>query len=125
MKNVNSKRDLHFEKVTKCNIYNTNFPELSSECARLQIELNAARLEEFEAQEQLIESNTQLENERTSRMRAEEELAELKARNNALGRLASLEAEELVALREKFEQKKHAALELRKEADKVFFLFVI
>ncbi|KAF4533162.1 hypothetical protein B566_EDAN001704 [Ephemera danica] len=91
--------------------------ELSSEAARLQVELNTARLEEFEAQEELVDLISKYESEKCARIRAENELAELQSRTFTLERLASLEAEELVALREKIEEEKETATKMRKEAD--------
>lgn len=45
------------------------FSELSGEIARLQTELHSARLQEFEAQEQVTQLTTQLEDERTLRQK--------------------------------------------------------
>lgn len=45
------------------------FAELSKEIARLQTELHSARLQEFEAQEQVTHLTTQLDEERTLRQK--------------------------------------------------------
>lgn len=45
------------------------FSELSGEIARLQTELHSARLQEFEAQEQVTQLTTQLEEERALRQK--------------------------------------------------------
>lgn len=47
------------------------FSDLSQEIARLQTELNSARLQEFEAQEQVTLLTTQLEEERSLRQKGE------------------------------------------------------
>lgn len=46
-----------------------SFSELSGEIARLQTELHSARLQEFEAQEQVTQLTTQLEEERALRQK--------------------------------------------------------
>lgn len=46
------------------------FSELSGEIARLQTELHSARLQEFEAQEQVTQLTTQLEDERALRQKS-------------------------------------------------------
>jgi len=43
---------------------------LSGEIARLQTELHSARLQEFEAQEQVMQLTTQLEEERALRQKS-------------------------------------------------------
>lgn len=50
------------------------FSELSGEIARLQTELHSARLQEFEAQEQVTQLTTQLEEERILRQKGKTNL---------------------------------------------------
>lgn len=48
--------------------------ELNRDVARLQAELNAAKLQEFEAQETIVDLSSQLEEERNMRLLQESEL---------------------------------------------------
>lgn len=48
--------------------------ELNRDVARLQAELNAAKLQEFEAQETIVDLSSQLEEERNMRILQESEL---------------------------------------------------
>lgn len=48
-----------------------NFSELTTTISKLQTELNANKLQEYEAQEQIMELTNQLETERKARSNAE------------------------------------------------------
>lgn len=48
--------------------------ELNRDVARLQAEVNAAKLQEFEAQETIVDLSSQLEEERNMRLLQESEL---------------------------------------------------
>ncbi|XP_069699421.1 shootin-1-like [Periplaneta americana] len=91
--------------------------DLSEEVGQLQAELSAARLQEFEAQEQAMSLGAQLDEERGRRTRAETELQELRAMKQNLGRVSRLVASEMTALRELCEHEKQQALRMRSEAD--------
>jgi hypothetical protein len=87
----------------------------------LQVELNAAKLEEFEAQEKLIEAATKAEEEAENRRKIEAELRELQARCANLEQLLGAGTAEHKELMEKFEQEKRLMSETKKAADKVLF----
>ena len=86
---------------------------------QLQAELNSARLQEFEAQEQAMSLSAELEEERTRRTKAEAELQELRAMKNNLDRVSRLVATEMTALRELCQHEKEEAMRMKIEADKV------
>lgn len=89
----------------------------------LQVELNSAKLEEFEAQEKLIEAAAKAEEEAENRRKIEGELRELQARCANLEQLLGAETAEHKELMEKFEQEKRLMSETKKAADKVLFSF--
>jgi hypothetical protein len=88
---------------------------------QLQAELNATRLQEFEAQEQAMSLTGELEEEKTRRVRAETELRELRMMKDNLGRVSRLVATEMTALREQCQHEKEAALRMKFEADEVMY----
>lgn len=85
----------------------------------LQAELNSARLQEFEAQENAVSLAGELEEERSLRLQAETELQELRMMKNNLDRVSRLVATEMTALREQCQQEKEEAQRMKFEADKV------
>ncbi|GLH11393.1 Uncharacterized protein GBIM_16177 [Gryllus bimaculatus] len=90
---------------------------LSEEVARLQTELKTARLQEFEAQEQVINLTAQLEEECSARSRAETELRELRAMKENMGHVSKLVAVEMASLREQCVQEREVALRMKSEAN--------
>lgn len=93
--------------------------ELTDEVGHLQAELNSARLQEFEAQENAVSLAGELEEERSLRLQAETELQELRMMKNNLDRVSRLVATEMTALREQCQQEKEEAQRMKFEADKV------
>lgn len=93
--------------------------ELTEEVGQLQAELNATRLQEFEAQEQAMSLAGDLEEERTRRARAEAELHELRMMKDNLGRVSRLVATEMTALRVQCQHEKEEAQRMKFEADEV------
>ena len=85
----------------------------------LQAELNSAKLQEFEAQENVMSLTGELEEERSLRLQAETELRELRMMKNNLDRVSRLVATEMTALRELCQQEKEEAQRMKFEADKV------
>lgn len=63
------------------------FAELSKEIARLQTELHSARLQEFEAQEQVTHLTTQLDEERTLRQKCKKKKKMFKLHLNFISNL--------------------------------------
>lgn len=92
--------------------------ELTNEVGHLQAELNSARLQEFEAQENAVSLAGELEEERSQRLQAETELRELRMMKNNLDRVSRLVATEMTALREQCQQEKEEAQRMKFEADK-------
>lgn len=86
---------------------------LSSEVARLQSELNSARLQEFEAQEAAVTASAELDESR----RAQNELAELRALKENMAAAASLVQKEVAVLRQQCEQERKTARRMKSEAD--------
>jgi ABC-type transporter Mla MlaB component len=82
----------------------------------LQAELNSARLQEFEAQENAVSLAGELEEERSRRLQAETELQELRMMKNNLDRVSRLVATEMTALRELCQQEKEEAQRMKLEA---------
>lgn len=93
--------------------------DFTSEVSLLQVELNAAKLEEFEAQEKLIEVAVKVEEEAENRRKIEAQVRELQARCANLEQLLGAETSEHKELKEKFEQEKKLMSETKKAADKV------
>jgi len=92
--------------------------ELTDEVGHLQAELNSAKLQEFEAQENVMSLTGELEEERSLRLQAETELRELRMMKNNLDRVSRLVATEMTALRELCQQEKEEAQRMKFEADK-------
>nr|CAD7430667.1 unnamed protein product [Timema monikensis] len=92
--------------------------DMSEEVARLQAELNVARLQEFEAQEHTLSLTSELEEERRLRQAAESELEELRTMKQNLSRVSRLVAVEMSSLREQCQQEKDIALRMKTQADK-------
>jgi chromosome segregation ATPase len=92
--------------------------ELTDQVGHLQAELNSARLQEFEAQENAVSLAGELEEERSLRLQAETELQELRMMRNNLDRVSRLVATEMTALREQCQQEKEEAQRMKFEADK-------
>lgn len=92
--------------------------KLTDEVGQLQAELNSARLQEFEAQEQAVSLSAEVEEERTRRIKAEKELQELRTMKNNLDRVSRLVATEMTALRELCQHEKEEAMRMKSEADK-------
>ncbi|XP_054290161.1 shootin-1-like isoform X1 [Macrosteles quadrilineatus] len=92
--------------------------DLNQDVARLQAEVNAARLQEFEAQETIMDLTAQLDEERRSRSNLEGELKELRTMRDNLGQVSRLVAAEVTSLREQCEREKETAQRMRQDADK-------
>ncbi|XP_029675043.1 shootin-1 isoform X1 [Formica exsecta] len=93
--------------------------ELSSEVARLQTELHSARLQEFEAQEQVTQLTTQLEEERALRQKGEEKINEMKFYKGNMERVTKMVTEEVQALKTQCDRERENAKILKIEAEKV------
>jgi ABC-type transporter Mla MlaB component len=85
----------------------------------LRADLNAVKLQEFEAQEQAVSLAGELEEEKALRLQAETELRELRTMKNNLDRVSRLVATEMTVLRELCQQEKEEAQRMKMEADKV------
>ncbi|XP_059488652.1 shootin-1-like isoform X2 [Neocloeon triangulifer] len=92
--------------------------DLASENSILQVELNAAKLDEFEAQEKLIETSVWLEQEKQNRAKLELELKEMRERHANLEKITSVQTQEYKALQAKFEEEKKLISDVKKEAGK-------
>ncbi|RZF32735.1 hypothetical protein LSTR_LSTR005928 [Laodelphax striatellus] len=90
--------------------------ELNKDVARLQAELNAARLQEFEAQEQSIDLTSALDEERKARERLESELKELRAMKENMQRVSKLVAAEVGSLRAECSRERQLAAHAQQEA---------
>ncbi|XP_050463555.1 shootin-1 isoform X2 [Cataglyphis hispanica] len=93
--------------------------ELSGEVARLQTELHSARLQEFEAQEQVTQLTTQLEEERALRQKGEEKINEMKVYKGNMERVTKMVTEEVQALKTQCDRERENAKILKIEAEKV------
>lgn len=93
--------------------------ELSGEIARLQTELHSARLQEFEAQEQVTHLTTQLEEERALRQKGEQKINEMKVHKENMERVTKMVAEEVQALKTQCDREREHAKILKIEADKI------
>ncbi|XP_070164886.1 shootin-1 [Polyergus mexicanus] len=93
--------------------------ELSSEVARFQTELHSARLQEFEAQEQVTQLTTQLEEERALRQKGEEKINEMKFYKGNMERVTKMVTEEVQALKTQCDRERENAKILKIEAEKV------
>uniref|UniRef100_A0A1B6LBC4 Uncharacterized protein n=1 Tax=Graphocephala atropunctata TaxID=36148 RepID=A0A1B6LBC4_9HEMI len=92
--------------------------ELNHDVARLQAEVNAVRLQEFEAQETIVDLTSQLEDERNTRTLLESELQELRSMRENLGQVSRLVAAEVSSLRHQCEREKETAQRMKEDADK-------
>ncbi|XP_015121166.1 shootin-1 [Diachasma alloeum] len=93
--------------------------ELSAEVARLQTELNSARLQEFEAQEQAALSNARLEEEREMRDKSEEVIKQLTIHKENMERVSRMVADEVQALKAQCDREREHAKMIKIEADRV------
>lgn len=92
--------------------------DLNREIAYLQAELNAARLQEFEAQENAVDLTSALDEEKNARIRLESEVKELRAMKENLSHVSRLVAAEVTSLREQYEREKETAQRMKSDADK-------
>ncbi|XP_012287816.1 shootin-1 isoform X2 [Orussus abietinus] len=93
--------------------------ELSQDIARLQTELNAARLQEFEAQEQAALLSAQLDEERALRCQGDEKLKEMTMKRENMERVTRMVAEEVQALKTQCDRERENAQMMKMEADRV------
>ncbi|KAK0183371.1 hypothetical protein PV327_001420 [Microctonus hyperodae] len=93
--------------------------ELSAEVARLQTELNAARLQEFEAQEQAALSNARLEDEKQMREKSDEMVKQLLIQKENMERVSRMVAEEVETLKTQCDRERENAKIIKLEADRV------
>ncbi|XP_044743420.1 shootin-1 [Chrysoperla carnea] len=91
--------------------------ELSDTVARLQAELNSAKLMEFESTEQTVNLTQELETEREKRKALEAEVEKLVAANDHMSRVSKLVAVEVANLRDTQLRDRESAVILRNEAD--------
>lgn len=92
--------------------------ELSEEVARLQTELNSAKLQEFEAQEQVTLLSAQLEEERALREEGEVKMREFQKQRENMERVTRLVADEVQALKEQCDKERENAKIMKIEADR-------
>ncbi|XP_012255511.2 shootin-1 [Athalia rosae] len=92
--------------------------ELSEEVARLQTELNFAKLQEFEAQEQVTLLSAQLEEERTRKEEGEEKMRDFQKQRENMERVTRLVADEVQSLKEQCEKERETAQIMKIEADR-------
>ncbi|XP_066580897.1 shootin-1-like isoform X1 [Prorops nasuta] len=93
--------------------------DLSQEIAKLRTELNAARIQEFEAQEQVTLLMTQLEEERCLREKRDEQIKELKVHKENMERVTKMVADEVQALKVQCDRERETAMMIKIEADRV------
>ncbi|XP_053979857.1 shootin-1 isoform X2 [Hylaeus volcanicus] len=93
--------------------------ELSKEIARLQTELHSARLQEFEAQEQVTHLTTQLEEEKSLRQKCEEKVNEMKVHKENMERVTKMVAEEVQSLKTQCDRERENAKIMKIEAERV------
>ncbi|XP_015597235.1 shootin-1 [Cephus cinctus] len=92
--------------------------DLSQDVARLQTELNSARLQEFEAQEQATLFAAQLEAERALRKEGEEKMKELQMQRENMERVTRMVAEEVQNLKAQCDRERENAKMIKLEADR-------
>lgn len=92
---------------------------MSAEVARLQTELNAARLQEFEAQEQAALSNARLEDEKQMREKSDEMIKQLLIQKENMERVSRMVAEEVETLKNQCDRERENAKFIKLEADRV------
>lgn len=93
--------------------------QLTQEVSRLQAELNKIKLQEFEAQEQTVDLTSELEEERRGRIRAEQELKELKMKHDNLENVSRKVVEETTVLHQRYKREKEEGVKIRNDANKV------
>ncbi|XP_034940108.1 shootin-1 [Chelonus insularis] len=93
--------------------------ELSAEVARLQTELNSARLQEFEAQEQAALTNARLEDEKEMREKGEEIIKQLTIHKENMERVSRMVADEVQALKVQCDRERENAKIMKMEADRM------
>ncbi|CAD6225767.1 GSCOCG00005715001-RA-CDS [Cotesia congregata] len=93
--------------------------ELSAEVARLQTELNAARLQEFEAQEQAALTNARLEDEKELSEKNNEVIKQLTIHKENMERVSRMVAEEVQALKAQCDRERESAKLMKIEADRI------
>ncbi|XP_008546705.1 shootin-1 isoform X2 [Microplitis demolitor] len=93
--------------------------ELSAEVARLQTELNAARLQEFEAQEQAALTNARLEDEKEISDKNNEVIKQLTIHKENMERVSRMVAEEVQALKAQCDRERESAKLMKIEADRI------
>ncbi|XP_014203365.1 shootin-1 isoform X2 [Copidosoma floridanum] len=92
--------------------------ELSKEVAKLQTELSAARLQEFEAQEQVTLLTSRLEEEKQARQNEQEKMRELSVQKENLERVTKMVADEVQVLKTQCDREREGARLLKLEADR-------
>ncbi|XP_076658601.1 uncharacterized protein LOC143362390 [Halictus rubicundus] len=92
--------------------------ELSKDIARLQTELHSAKLQEFEAQEQVTHLTTQLDEERTLRQKYEDKVNEMKVQKENMARVTKMVAEEVQALKVQCDRERENAKIIKIEAER-------
>ncbi|XP_053979825.1 shootin-1 isoform X1 [Hylaeus volcanicus] len=110
---------LFHRAAIKINRENVRFSELSKEIARLQTELHSARLQEFEAQEQVTHLTTQLEEEKSLRQKCEEKVNEMKVHKENMERVTKMVAEEVQSLKTQCDRERENAKIMKIEAERV------
>ncbi|OXU17073.1 hypothetical protein TSAR_014828, partial [Trichomalopsis sarcophagae] len=93
--------------------------ELSQEVARLQTDLNAARLQEFEAQEQVTLLTAQLEEERLARQNEDDRMRELKQQKENMERVTRMVADEVQTLKAQCDRERENSRMIKIEADRI------
>ncbi|XP_078048861.1 uncharacterized protein LOC144476128 isoform X2 [Augochlora pura] len=106
--------DSNFEDVDQLR---ETVKELSKDIARLQTELHSARLQEFEAQEQVMQLTTQLDEERNLRQKYEEKVNEMKVQKENMARVTKMVAEEVQALNVQCDRERENAKIIKIEAE--------
>nr|XP_033322970.1 shootin-1-like [Megalopta genalis] len=107
--------DSNFEDVDQLR---ETVKELSKDIARLQTELHSARLQEFEAQEQVMHLTTQLDEERNLRQKYEEKVNEMKVQKENMARVTKMVAEEVQALKVQCDRERENAKIIKIEAER-------
>ncbi|XP_016842663.1 shootin-1 isoform X2 [Nasonia vitripennis] len=93
--------------------------ELSQEVAKLQTDLNAARLQEFEAQEQVTLLTAQLEEERLARQNEDDRMRELKQQKENMERVTKMVADEVQTLKAQCDRERENSRMIKIEADRI------
>lgn len=93
-----------------------NVQDLSNQVGQLQFELNRARLQEFEAQEQFINLTQQLDEERSRKEKMEKELKDLRLMKEKFESVTYMVHDEVQALKAERDRANEAATRLQAEA---------